>query len=449
MKNAILNSVWGSIRGRLLLVGIVLTGTALFAATWSIDMVLDRYVRRSLEQSLDGQIALLVRTVRPDGSVDRTMLEQIAPWTQYRRGWAWRIEAGGKVYGSTEQIGLVQFHEEGPPGREGHFREAPQRLVSGRSGKLYVRLLTLDRPTGQVRIATAAPHLVYERLRAAAIAPVLITLGLLCLILLVASLLQLHVGLKPLGRLKQAIEGVRTGRLDRVPGRQPAELQPLVAELNAMLDENEAALARARGHVANLAHGLKTPLATLSVRLSQSGRDPDGQLGELVAQIDGAIRHHLGRARAASPGAPGQRVVPVETAVADLIDALERVYPDRRIRVQTAIAPEMAVKCDPQDLSEMLGNVLDNAFKWAKSGIAVAAAPEGKFVRILIEDDGPGLSAEFIEQALVPGRRLDEREDGHGFGLPIARELAELHGGSLELGASALGGLGVTLTLPR
>ncbi|WP_395332428.1 HAMP domain-containing sensor histidine kinase [Novosphingobium sp. BL-8H] len=442
-------TVVSSIRGRLLVVGVVLTGAALLAAALSIDVVLDSYVRRSLDRSLDVQIGLLARSVRPDGTVDGAMLHQIAPYTQYRRGWTWRIEARGQVYGATDQIGVLDFHPYGTPGREGHFKGPPETLQSGRSGDLYVRLLVLERPSGTVRITAVAPHAVYKRLRAAAVAPVLVTLGLLCLALLGASLLQLHVGLKPLQRLKQAIEGVRAGRLHRVPDRQPAELQSLAAELNAMLDENEAALSRARGHVSNLAHSLKTPLATLSVKLGQPGRDPDGQLGELVAQIDGAIRHHLGRARAASPGAPGRRVVSVTEPIGDLLDALARVYPDRRITAEARIAADLSMKCDPQDLSEMLGNLLDNAFKWASTRIVVSGAEDGKFTRITIEDDGPGIGSAVIEQAMVPGKRLDEREDGHGFGLPIARELAELHGGSLGLGPSELGGLRVTLMLPR
>lgn len=437
-----------SIRGRLLLVGLLLTGIALVAATVSIDAVLDTHVRRSLNQSLDGQIALLARSVRADGTVDRTLLQEIGPYTQYRRGWAWRIETPRQVYTSTEKIGQIDFREEGPTGREGHFGAPPEILRTGSSGPFYVRILEEDRPAGRVRITATAPHLVYERLRSAAIMPVLVTLGGLSIALLLASLVQSHIGLRPMARLRKALGEVRAGRVGRVPVDQPVELRPLVAELNDLLDENEAALARARGHVANLAHSLKTPLATLSVKLNDLGRDPDGELGELVAQIDGAIRHHLGRARAASPGAPGQIAVLLAPAVADLIDALGRIHADRGVRFENGIAPDLTVKCDPQDLTEMLGNLLDNAAKWAASTIVVTGEWNGGQVQVRIDDDGPGLGQAVIEQALVPGRRLDEREDGHGFGLPIARELAELHGGSLELGASPLGGLRVILSLP-
>ncbi len=439
----------GSIYGRLLVAGLILTGIALIAATWSINTVLDRFVRRSLDERLDGQIGLLLRGVHADGTVDRTMLQEIGPFTQYRRGWAWRIETPKGTYHSTETIALIGFREDGPRGREGHFREPPATLISGRTDDLYVRTLIKETPQGTIRVTAVAPHLVFERLRSAAITPVLATLAALSGFLLIGSLVQLHIGLQPLSRLRKSLADVRAGKADRVPEDQPDELQPVVDEVNGLLDENEAALFRARSHVANLAHSLKTPLATLTIRLSDLDRDPDGQLGALAAQIDGAIRHHLGRARAASPGAPGQPPVAVAPLVDELFEALGRIHADRNVTAHLTAEPGLTVKCDWQDLSEMLGNLLDNAWKWAKSQVEVTTSLNEGRVRIDIDDDGVGLGKAAMERALIPGRRLDEREDGHGFGLPIARELAELHGGSLELGTSPLGGLRATLLLPR
>jgi signal transduction histidine kinase len=438
-----------SIRSRLLLIGALLTGFALLVASLSISSSLEQFVRRSLNDRLDTQIALLLRSVGPDGTVDGTMLNEIGPFTQHRRGWGWAIETPTRTYASRDVAQLDRIHWEGPPGREGHFGGPPESLRAGRTDAAYVRTLEKQTAAGLIRITTFAPIGVLNHLRDTVILPVLFTLGVLSLALLAATFVQLHFGLKPLARLQAALTAVRTGQLDRVPTRQPNELAPLAAELNALLDENEAALARARGHVANLAHSLKTPLATLSIRLAELERDPTGQLGELVGRIDGAIRHHLGRARAASPGAPGSPVVPLAATVDELVLALGRIHAERRVSFVADIPADLAVKCDPQDLTEMLGNLLDNAWKWAESEIVVAAALAGNAVRIVIEDDGPGLVTEAIDQALVPGRRLDEREEGHGFGLPIARELAELHGGSLELGRATAGRLRVILSLPR
>jgi signal transduction histidine kinase len=255
--------------------------------------------------------------------------------------------------------------------------------------------------------------------------------------------------LRPLANLKASLEAIRAGKADRIPTNQPVELNAVVIELNGLLDENEAALARARNHVANLAHSLKTPLATLSLKLAESGRDCDGELAALVAQIDRGIRHHLGRARAASQGAPGQPQLNVAMAVTEILSVLEKIYAGRAIVARQSVPSEITVRCDGQDLSEMLGNLLDNAWKWATSQIEVSASEDGNMVRIVIDDDGPGLSGKAIAEALVPGRRLDERGDGHGFGLPIARELVELHGGSFDLGMSPVGGLRATLLLPK
>ncbi|QCB36696.1 HAMP domain-containing histidine kinase [Sphingobium sp. PAMC28499] len=438
-----------SIRGRLLFSGLFFSGLALALASLSIGNVLDRFVQRGLDERLDAQIALLLRGIKADGTVDIAKLEDIGPFTQHRRGWVWRIETPDRIYLSEDVVQLDNVRPEGRPGREGHFRDFPERLQSGRSEFVYARRLEKRMPAGTIVITAAAPIFVLDRLRDAATFPVLTALGALSVALLVSTILQLHLGLKPLGLLKQRLSAIRSGTASRIVDPQPAELMPIVAELNGLLDENEAALSRSRAHLSNLAHSLKTPLAALNIRLAESGHDPDGQLGELVAQIDGAIRHHLGRARAASPGAPGQPLVPIDPAVAELIEALERIYAEKALTFGMEVADGLEVNCDPQDLAEMLGNLLDNACKWASSNVRVSAREDGRWAQIDIDDDGPGLNEEAIEQALVPGRRLDERSEGHGFGLPIARELVELHGGALVLGRSPAGGLRATLRLPR
>lgn len=447
-----------SIRGRLVLGALVFTGAALLFASLSIGHVLDRYVRRSLNERLDAQIALLLRGVRADGVVDRALLTEIGPFTQHDHGWGWRIATPGGIVTSAQIIPPEPPPPPGPPPPgpagsplpPGPGRSARDRLDRPRDGDAsgrYYRSLTRTTAAGPVTITVAAPRAVVDRMRRAATAPLLLSLAALGAFLIVATLVQLRLGLRPLVRLRDSLAAVRDGRMTRVPDDQPSELREVVDELNALLDENSAALARARGHVANLAHSLKTPLATLSLRLHETEHDPDGALAGLVAQIDRGIRHHLGRARAASPGAPGQPQVPLAGAVEALAAVLGRIHVERGIVAELDVPAGLAVKCDPQDLNEMLGNLLDNAWKHAAARIRVSAEEQGTRVRLLIDDDGPGLSAAALEQAMVPGLRLDERGDGHGFGLPIARELAELHGGDLALGPSPLGGLRVALTL--
>lgn len=441
-----------SIRGRLLLAAIVFSGLALLLASLSVGNVFERFARRGLNDRLDAQIALLSDAVRPDGKLDRARITQIGPFTQHDGGWGWIVRATDASFHSDE----ITYRA--PVRSEGHHHDRPR--PSGpppwardddddEEERGQTRTLDIQTPTGTVSISAWAPEHVVERMRSAAIMPWAISLGALAAFLAVATILQLRVGLHPLARVKVALRAVRDGSSSRIPEDQPLELRELVHELNGLLDENEAALGRARGHVANLAHSLKTPLATLELKLREGGRDPGGELAALVAQVDGAIRHHLGRARAASPGAPGQLKVELRPALAELMDALGRIHAERGIVTDNGVPPGTTCKCEPQDLDEMLGNLLDNAWKWAKGRISVTAVEDGALLRIRIDDDGPGLSEEAMEQALVRGQRLDEREDGHGFGLPIARELAELHGGALDLGPSPMGGLRAMLTLPR
>lgn len=436
-----------SIRGRLLLAGGVFTAIALIVASLTIGEFLDRFVRRGVDERLDAQIALLVRAVRPDGSIDRAMLQEIGPYTQHRRGWGWRLDGPGGSVASRDIVDLSRLRldkrrDRRPAGIAG-------RPQSGKTDQLYVRSTRKRTTGGDVRITVTAPRQMLDRLRTMALVPILLTMAGLSVVLMATTLLQLRIGLKPLVDLKRSLVAVRAGEIERVPRDQPTELVPLAEELNGLLDANTKALERARGHVANLAHGLKTPLAALSLRLNEPGRDPDGTLAELIAQIDGAIRHHLGRARAASPGAPGLLALPLASAVEDLLAVLSQIHVERGIASQADPSQELTVNCDPQDLDEMLGNLLDNAWKWAATRILVSGANEGMAVRIDIDDDGPGLTHAAAAEALVPGRRLDERSEGHGFGLSIARELAELHGGSLALGPSPLGGLRASLRLPR
>jgi signal transduction histidine kinase len=256
-----------------------------------------------------------------------------------------------------------------------------------------------------------------------------ISLALLGLALVLAIVLQIRLGLRPLERLRQALADVRTGRSERVPSRQPQEIRPVVDELNALLDQNATNLERARRHVANLAHGLKTPLATLAIATStESPRDPV-RLQRLVAQT----------ARAQTQIAP---------RLQDLGDVLVKIHSDRSIAFSTDLPSDLSAACEPQDFDEMAGNLLDNAFIWARTSVRADASREGAMVHILVDDDGPGLALSQREQALRPGERLDEAAPGFGFGLSIVSELAELYGGSITLGEAPLGGLRALLALP-
>lgn len=446
-----------SLYGRLLVTALVATLAALAFAAVTIGAVLDRFVMRGLDDRLDAQIAVLAQAVRPDGAIDRSRLILAAPYDDPRGGWGWRIDAGGRTIASPAKPDLDAMEErprfpDGPrPPFARHDRnDRPAALDwRDRDGPRHARSLTLATPTGAVRITASAPRAIVDRPLRAAMLPLLGSLLLLGLALTIATLVQLRIGLRPLKTMRESLVAVRAGKAEALPEDQPSELAPLATEINALLAENAAALANARGHVANLAHGLKTPLATLALALPP--HDPDGSLREQVERIDRAVRHHLGRARAATPGGGMRVATPLAPVLADLTDALGRIHADRGVTATVEIAPDLAVAVDRQDLDELIGNLLDNAWRWATSRIAVTAAvaPDARFVRLSIEDDGVGIAPEARAAALAAGQRLDERGDGHGFGLSIAYELATLYGGRLTLESAPLGGLAVIVMLPR
>lgn len=303
---------------------------------------------------------------------------------------------------------------------------------------------TLDgRP---VRIVATTP-------RAALTGPLrdmlVVSMSVLGLLLLDTVVLGVRFGLSPLGQLRAEVAAVRAGRATRLATEgRPAEVAPLVAELNTLLSENAAGLERARGNVANLPHGLKTPLTTLAITRAEPGRDPDRMLSPLVGAMNRQIRHHLARARAAALGGPGRARTDLVERFLDLALVMGKVHVDRRIVFELKGPEEAFVACEAQDLDELFGDLLDNAFTHAEARVRVTCAPEGRTLRVEIDDDGPGMSAAEIASALAAGRRLDESRLGYGFGLSISSEIAEFHGGTITPSAGLFGGLRVSVTLP-
>ncbi|PZO72177.1 MAG: histidine kinase [Sphingomonas taxi] len=461
-----------SLFGRMLVIAGLSTGLALLFAGITIGNVLERFVMRGLDERLDAQVAVLARAVRPDATLDRTRAVDLPDFGVPGSDWSWQVEGPAGRFDSGTTLPLPPItppapkpappidaapltprpDPEGPPrppgpgGREDHALHAGD--TRDRSGeRLHSRTMDVTTPRGTVTITAIGPRRIVEEPLREAMIPLLGSLALLGVGLALATLLQLRFGLRPLRDLRTSLAAVRAGTERHVPDDQPGELQPLVTELNALIDQNAAGLAHARQHVANLAHGLKTPLAALSLKLAEAGADND--VREMVDQIDRRVRHHLGRARADATGGARTRT-PIAPAVDDLVAVLRRIHAERPITLDIAIPADLAVAIDPQDLDEMIGNLLDNAWRHARGAIAIGAEADGPLVSLSIADDGPGLGDTAIAQAMLPGRRLDEQGDGHGFGLSITRELVELNGGTITLGRSPeLGGLLVRLVLPQ
>ncbi len=268
--------------------------------------------------------------------------------------------------------------------------------------------------------------------------------------ILAAVWIQVRVGLQPLFRLRGEVADVRKGKIERIVGDYPTELEPLATELNALVAHNQDVVERQRTHVGNLAHALKTPI---SVMLTEAVQQP-GQLAEVVSRqaeaMRGHVEHHLRRARAAARSqSHGERSL-VEPVLDELAVTMERIFQDKGVEIDWRCPEDLCFRGERQDLQEIVGNILENAGIWSKGrvrAIAVPISPER--LLITVEDDGPGLPADRREEVLKRGARLDESAPGSGLGLAIVDELARAYGGSLVLGDSAMGGLKVELGLPR
>ena len=441
-----------SLAGRLLLVAAILIVAALAGAGAITGLILHRFIQGQVDQRLDTEIAAVASTLKV-ASGDRLALGQqinAPPFDRAGTGWYFEVIDGDNRIRSAS-LGSADLQPPPPPGLWFlDWLDGPPRSDDPDPGHqpLHYRAGSFVVAGHTVTIVASAPRAAIWGPLFTALSPVLVALLIAGVALILAMLLQVRLGLRPLQVLRAAVADVRAGRRERVPANQPREVAPLAEELNSLIADNAEGLARARRHVANLAHGLKTPLANLAVALDERGRDPDGELHELVEQMDRRIRHHLGRARAAALRGPARARTLLAGRVGDLVAIVPRIHPGKTLTVATDVAEETTVACEAQDVDEMLGNLIDNAAKWAAARLRISSQADGREVIVIIEDDGPGLVGDKGPEALRPGHKLDESAPGCGFGLPITRELAELYGGSLALGHSDLGGVKATLTLP-
>jgi signal transduction histidine kinase len=276
----------------------------------------------------------------------------------------------------------------------------------------------------------------------------LLTSAVLCLI---GGLAQVRRSLAPFDDLRARLAAVREGRQRHVDGTYPAEVQPLVTDLNALLDHRDQTIARAQSTAGNLAHGLKTPLAVLSQDADQAASDGHPSLATSIRQQVDKMRrqvdYHLAHARVAASGAtPGAHCAVSESAEG-LARTLRRLYAGRGVEIVIETSADHHVRVQREDLDEIIGNLLDNACKWARSRVTLRSAEANGALTITVDDDGPGLPDSMRDAVLQRGVRVDEGAPGSGLGLAIVADFVELYGGSITLAASPAGGLRARLTL--
>jgi signal transduction histidine kinase len=341
----------------------------------------------------------------------------------------------------TPQAGDIHVHQvEGPQGKRLGLVERSVHIDDSPDGKPHTLRL----------LAAADADLMAEPVRRFNGA-LWLALGVLGAGLVLAAVVQVSVGLSPLRALRSALARVRGGETARLAGDFPVEVMPLVEEFNTVLAHNAAVVERARTHAGNLAHALKTPLSVLA-NAAQAKEQQDPELARLVVEQIGVARrqvdYHLARAQAAATRVPGARTV-LLPVVEGLVRVMQRIHAQRDLAIIVEPwSPVLAFRGEAQDLQEMLGNLLDNACKWAAHRVELNAHTDGATLTLTLDDDGPGLDAKQRAAVIRRGVRADEQVPGSGLGLAIVDDLARLYGGQVELQDSPLGGLRAALTLP-
>lgn len=270
-------------------------------------------------------------------------------------------------------------------------------------------------------------------------------LGVMALLLLLTLTAALAWGLRPLRTVAREVHAIESGAQESLARNYPDELKRLTDNINTLLHHERAQQARYKNAMADLAHSLKTPLAVLR------GLGNEGEhlqtVEEQVVRMDNIVQYQLQRAATAGRSALANPL-PVAPIAERLLASLEKVYRDKKLNIHQSLEPDALFRGDEGDLMELLGNLLDNACKWAVAGVWLEAKKEGKTLRLSVEDDGPGIAPHHAEQVLARGVRLDEATPGHGIGLPMVRDIVEAYEGKLEIAHSPHGGARIIVSLP-
>ena len=362
-------------------------------------------------------------------------------------GWYWEVKQGPKTLKRSLSLGehsLILGEVEPTSNVVIHEIPGPQNEIL----RVHVITIKLD-PEGEtmVFLATAPTTGITEDVVEYSNHIVLgfIALGIG---LLLAVVLQVRVALKPLQAISRRIGDIRAGKASKMPEENLEDVQPLVDELNNLLDHNAVLVKRARNQLGDLAHSVKNPLTVINNAVHEMEAGQKELILQQTTDISKSVDHYLSRARTfGTEKVLGSRSS-IKTATEDLVYAMQRIYQQRELEFDLSDLHGCWFKGEGQDLEEMLGNLMDNACKWAKSRVRVSCGTEDGRLEIVVADDGPGIAKEEFDNVKRRGHKLDESKPGHGQGLGIVKDIAALYGGSLKLARSELGGLQAKLDLP-
>lgn len=437
----------GSLRLRLVAGGAVAIVVALILAGTGLAYLFERHVMRSLAEDLEVELRQILATIELDAQ-GRPLVRRPPADPRFAdplSGLYWQASAepGGvtrsrSLWDNTlplpnDILAPGEVHRHRVPGPDGSELLAVERTV----------LLKLKDKPAPVRVVVAADLARIAEARRSFVRDLVPALSLLGLALAAATWVQIGLGLKPLNRLRDGVAAIRQGKSRQLEGTAPTEVEPLVEEINGLLAAQEREIDRSRRRAADLAHGLKTPLAALAADARRLGEKGENELASDIQGVGETMRRHVERelARARIRGTRGLGPVaptPLRPLVETLIAMQSRTAEGKRLTFENVLEGEPVVLMDKADLAEVLGNLIENAARHARLRVRVGALQDG---RVFIEDDGPGIPEASRAIVLERGERLDRKGVGAGLGLAIAQEVVEAYERRLTLGTSPLGGL--------
>ncbi len=461
--------MWGDPRRRSIATRLFISASVLSVAVLLVaGLILAAVYRTSTEVGFDERLGVYLRALVADLAADRPSDDKAPDIGQLAdpqfeltlSGWYWQIT---RLDGSKPEIRasrslfaarLPRLVDNGVPSGMGGSRRGYVRGPDERPLRMVERVIdTGDQGIYLVQVAATTDEIDAQMRRFEF--ELAVTFAILAIVLAASSALALRYGLMPLRRLQLGVAAIRRGDSERIEGVYPVDIAPLASELNLMIAANRDVVERARTQVGNLAHALKTPL---SVIINEAAVE-EGAFGEKVSEQAGVVRdqvaYYLERARAAVAARKIGSATEVTPVVQGLVRTFTKIYGSRDVVFTQGGAANVRFLGERQDLEEMIGNLVDNAGKWAAREVSIGIGPEFRdraserpFFRITIDDDGPGLRREQRADAIKRGTRLDETKPGSGLGLSIVDELACLYGGIFRLDSSPARGLRAELTLP-
>jgi len=446
-----------SLRLRLFVAAAVSIIIALFIAGMALVGIFERYVARRISAELDTYVRQLAAnvSVSSDGSLQLSRSLADPRFDQPLSGLYWQVgddSTSVKLRSRSLWDHVIELPDD--PLKPGivHRHDLPgpngETLFVSERGIIY----TVGDGTRLLRIMAAVNRAEIVDARSAFTSDVALSLAILAVVLLVAAWGQIAIGLRPLEAVRRSVNAVRAGEQKAITVKEPEEIMPLVAEVNSLLEAKAKTIETAKARAANLAHGLKTPLTVLATDAERLRRKGDTEIADELQDLAFGMRRHidreLSRARLQSAAATVGRPTAIREVIEGVIKTLSRSPKGAKVSWSIDVSSRATTSVAEEDATELFGVLLDNALKWSNTEVRIAGDGNNR-LRIVIEDDGPGVSADQLVRLGRRGVRLDETTEGSGLGLAIATDIIEAYGGEMSFGIRAPHGLQVVIVLPR